>query len=144
MLIIAIDQVSKFWVIANLKGQAAIALIPGILELSYAENTGIAFSMFNDRPELLLMFNSVVILVLLGWAIKTQHLNLGLSFIVAGGLGNLLDRFIHGYVIDFINPLFVNFAVFNLADVALNIGVLLLIIGNVKARHPEEEPQATT
>lgn len=137
MLIIAIDQISKFWVIANLKGQVALSLIPGILELSYTENTGIAFSMFNDRPELLLVFNSLVILVLFAWAIKTQHLNLGLCFIIAGGLGNLLDRFIHGYVIDFINPLFVNFAVFNLADVALNIGVILLILANLKGSRNE-------
>ncbi len=132
LLVVAIDQASKFWVQAYLKGQAASAFIPGVLEFSYTENTGIAFSMFNDKPELLIIFNTLIIAVLVIWAVKTQHLNLGLCFIIAGGLGNLVDRFIHGYVIDFINPLFVNFAVFNLADVALNIGVFLLVWNSIK------------
>ena len=93
---------------------------------------------------MLIIFNTLIILILIIWAIKTKHLNLGLCFIIAGGIGNLIDRFIHGYVIDFINPLFVNFAVFNLADVALNVGVFLLIWNSLRYRHPEEEPQATT
>jgi signal peptidase II len=132
VLVIAIDQVSKFWVIAHLQGQEPISFIPGVIELIYTENTGIAFSMFNDRPELLVIFNTLIILVLIVWAIRTKGLNLGLCFIVAGGIGNLLDRFLHGYVIDFINPVFVQFAVFNLADVALNIGVFLLVWNSIK------------
>ncbi len=137
-----IDQVSKFWALTHLKGQAALTLIPNVLELHYTENTGIAFSMMNDRPEILVVLNSLIIIVLIVWSIKNS--SLGLLCIIAGGIGNLLDRFIYGHVIDFINPLFVNFAVFNLADVALNVGVLLLVLKNVKARHPEEEPQATS
>lgn len=138
MLIVAIDQVSKFWALAYLQGQAPLLCIPGILELGYTENTGIAFSMLNDRPELLLVFNTLIISALIIWAVNSKHLSLGLSCIIAGGLGNLLDRFIHGYVIDFINPVFVNFAVFNLADVALNVGVFLLVWNNIQFRHPKD------
>lgn len=131
-LIIAIDQASKFWVLDHLQGQEPIAFIPGVLELIYTENTGIAFSMLNDKPELLIIFNTLIILVLIVWTVRTKGFNWGLCFIIAGGIGNLLDRFIHGYVIDFINPVFVKFAVFNLADVALNIGVFLLIWNSIK------------
>ena len=55
-------------------------------------------------------------------------------FIIAGGFGNLLDRYLKGYVVDFINPLFIDFAIFNVADIFLNIGVFLIIIEVLFAR----------
>ncbi len=127
LLCVILDQASKAWAVMNLKEQAGMTLIPGILEISYRENTGMAFSMFHDQPMFLTVFNSFIVALLLVWVFKQAKVNLGLLLIAAGGLGNLLDRFIHGYVIDFINPLFISFAVFNIADVALNIGVFLLL-----------------
>ena len=107
-------------------------VLPGILEFHYAENTGIAFSLFNEMPMLLTLLNSLIILGLIAWVIKNKKLDLGFALIIAGGVGNLIDRFFYGYVVDFINPLFVDFAVFNVSDIALNLGVVALLVDSFK------------
>ncbi|MDA0771697.1 MAG: signal peptidase II [Cyanobacteria bacterium] len=127
-IVLIFDRLTKLWAIASLKEQAPMEVIPGILELHYAENTGIAFSLFNDMPMLLIWINCLIILGLIAWVIKNKKLDLGFALIIAGGLGNLIDRFFYGYVVDFINPLFIDFAVFNVSDIALNLGVVALLV----------------
>ena len=131
-IVLISDRLTKLWAIASLKEQAPMEVIPGILEFHYAENTGIAFSMFHDMPMLLTVLNSLIILGLVVWVIKNKKLDLGFALIIAGGLGNLIDRFFYGYVVDFINPLFIDFAVFNVSDIALNLGVIALLVGSFK------------
>ena len=87
------------------------------------------------------VINSVIIVTFLVFFLKNHHeslfANLPSILIIAGGLGNLIDRYIKGYVVDFINPSFIDFAIFNLADTFLNIGVALFImeiIFNAKPR----------
>lgn len=134
ILVLLFDRLTKIWAATYLKGSAAIEFLPGLLEFNYAENTGIAFSLFNDMPLLLTVLNSLIITVLILWVIQKGKLGLGFALIIAGGLGNLIDRFIYGYVIDFINPLFVDFAIFNISDIALNLGVLVLIIESFREK----------
>ncbi len=129
-ILIALDQFTKYLIESGDK--EPLNVIPGFLEFRYSQNTGIAFSFLEDHPQLLLVINSIIILVLIFYFLKMQTRSFlqGLAFalIIAGGLGNLLDRYIHGYVIDFINPTFIDFAIFNLADSYLNLGVALFII----------------
>ena len=133
-ILITIDQISKRYVQDMFLAQnhEPFDLIPGIIECQYSQNTGVAFSMLADKPLFLTIFNSLVLIVLAIYFFRTSFRSaldrLGFAFILAGGLGNLIDRFLWGYVIDFINPTFIEFAIFNLADSFLNIGVALLLI----------------
>ena len=131
-IVLISDRLTKLLAIASLKEQAPMEVLPGILEFHYAENTGIAFSLFNEMPMLLTLLNSLIILGLIAWVIKNKKLDLGFALIIAGGVGNLIDRFFYGYVVDFINPLFVDFAVFNVSDIALNLGVVALLVDSFK------------
>ncbi|WEK51356.1 MAG: signal peptidase II [Candidatus Kaistia colombiensis] len=132
-LTIVIDQVSKWIADANLLYQQGIELIPNFLALYRVNNTGIAFSLGNSADSLILIgLTSIVTLVVLYvWRGSTEGGRLaasGFALITGGAIGNLIDRVWHGHVIDF---LFLHwgergFFVFNLADVALTIGPLLL------------------
>lgn len=131
LALISLDQYSKYWVESNL-GQP-LNLIPGFIELRYSQNTGIAFSLLEDFPLILTILNSLIVLIIVFYFIK-EYVKLhgfkyfALLLLISGGIGNLLDRFTKGYIVDFINPTFIDFAIFNLADSFLNIGVFLLIL----------------
>ncbi|BCP56160.1 lipoprotein signal peptidase [Kaistia sp. 32K] len=133
MLTVAIDQLSKWIADANLVYQQGIELVPNFLALYRVNNTGIAFSLGNSADSVILVIlTSIVTLVILYvWRGSTEGGRLaaaGFALIVGGAIGNLIDRVWHGHVIDF---LFLHwgargFFVFNLADVALSIGPVLL------------------
>lgn len=130
LILLGVDQYSKFLVEDSF--QEPIDLITGFLEIHYSQNTGIAFSLFENFPLVLTIINTIIIMVFIIFFVKNHSssilINLPAILIIAGGLGNLLDRYIKGYVVDFINPTFIDFAIFNLADCFLNIGVFLLIM----------------
>ena len=123
-----LDQLSKFWARDVLKPLLRLDFIPGVLEFKYAENTGVAFSFFAAHPLVLTVLISAINLCLIVLFVKLKKVPLYLSFILAGALSNLLDRYLFGFVTDMINPVFINFAVFNLADVFLNIGLYIYIL----------------
>lgn len=129
LFIVAIDQIAKFLVRENFDQQSSYELIPGIIELTFSKNTGIAFSLFNSQPLLLTIIVTVINIALIYYVFfHSSENNISFGFIIGGALSNLIDRYIFGYVTDFINPVFVDFAIFNLADASLNIGAFLLII----------------
>ena len=107
------------------------ALIPGVLGLRYAENRGIAFSMLSGMPWVLglvsLAIIAAVFFFLRGKKLRAMTLA-GLMMMLGGAAGNMLDRFIHGFVPDMIEVLFMQFAVFNVADMFLCIGCGLVIL----------------
>ena len=107
------------------------ALIPGVLGLRYAENRGIAFSMLSGMPWVLGLVSLVIIAAvfffLRGKKLRAMTLA-GLMMMLGGAAGNMLDRFIHGFVPDMIEVLFMQFAVFNVADMFLCIGCGLVIL----------------
>ena len=131
VVLIAIDQIVKNWAEEVLtKGE--IAVIEDVLYFKYAENTGVAFSMFSDSRWMLIGVTSVMLIVVLAFFLSgkvTDKLEqFSLALILAGGVGNLIDRISLGYVIDFIDVRIINFAIFNIADICICVGAFLLCV----------------
>lgn len=131
IMIIAFDQITKYIAKSTLYPDKAIHFIDGFLEFRYAENTGVAFSMFSGGRWVFIILTSAVAIGMLVYMFTRAQKNLwlywSLGVIVAGAIGNLIDRIFLGYVIDFINPTFVRFAVFNIADCAVTLGTVSLV-----------------
>lgn len=131
-VLVGVDQLTKFLVLTNIKPVNAVPVIDGIIQFRYVENTGAAFSMLSDKTWLLSLFTGLLILLLSVYLILGKHIGklerVSLLLVIAGGLGNLIDRIFRGYVIDFIDYLFMNYAVYNFADILVTIGAVLLVI----------------
>ena len=131
VLATALDQGLKVLAEHTLGGGKVLSLEP-IVALRYVRNSGAAFSLFSTHTELLSIGTGILlavgVAVLLSKKIRSGLLYTALTMIVAGGLGNLIDRVRLGYVIDYIDPLFVKFAVFNFADCLITVGAALLIL----------------
>ncbi len=130
--LVAADRVTKALVLKSLAGQDPKPVINGVLRLRYVENSGAAFSIFSDNTLMLTVFTALVLVlclfILLTHKSKSKFVNAGLILVIAGGIGNEIDRIASGCVIDFIEPLFVNFAVFNFADCCVTVGAFMLIV----------------
>lgn len=131
VLATALDQGLKVLAERTLGGGKVLSLEP-IVALRYVRNSGAAFSLFSAHTELLSIGTGILlaagVAALMSKKIKSGLLYTALTMIVAGGLGNLIDRVRLGYVIDYIDPLFVKFAVFNFADCLITVGAALLIL----------------
>ena len=133
-LLTGFDQLTKFLAVENLKDKADIPLIPNVLYFQYLENRGAAFGIFQDQKIFLILLTS---LILIGvcyvlWKIpadkKYIYLKLLCFLITAGGIGNLIDRIRLDYVIDFIYFAPIDFPIFNVADIYVSVGMILLFI----------------
>ena len=124
--LIAIDQLVKFWVRANIPLGADVSFLPHILQLTYVQNTGAAFSLLREHTWILTVISaiaSVLLVLLLVKRIFPHPVSmLALSAVLAGAVGNLIDRLFLGYVTDMFQTLFMNFAVFNVADACIVCG----------------------
>lgn len=102
----------------------------GLFQLTYVENTGAAFSSFSNSTLVLSVLTSIIIAVCLVYLFMRKSpsifVTVSLILIVSGGIGNMIDRISNGYVIDFIEPLFIKFAVFNIADCFITVGAFML------------------
>lgn len=146
-ILVFIDQISKIWTVISLKGNAPITIINGIFELTYVENTGVAFGIFANREYgsiLLSVFTGLVFLFILYFRYKLpltkkyDTIRFVLSFLIAGALGNLIDRIRLGYVIDMLHFYWFEFPVFNLADSYIVVStIVLIVLGLTKYRHLE-------
>lgn len=131
-LLVWVDRVIKNAAVEKLSGNGTVVLIKGFLGLTYAENTGAAFSLFNTSTDTLSLVTGIVMaigLVLL-FVIKKKPLiyDICIPLIIAGGAGNLLDRLTRGYVVDYIRTLFVDFPIFNFADILITCSCFSVII----------------
>ena len=132
--IIAADQWSKQLAISKLLPVRTIELIPDVFHLTFTRNTGAAFSILRDKQLLLIIFTSLVILFMIGLLyrqIKSGSpvlLLLSLAMVIGGALGNLIDRMRYNYVVDFFDFTLINFAVFNVADIFITVGTVLLML----------------
>ena len=133
-LLLLLDQYTKHLAVVRLKGQAPVVLIDRVLEFNYLENTGAAFSSFSGKQTFLILLTTLVILLLL-WKYMTLPITrrlLGMRFcillILSGAVGNLIDRLINRYVVDFIYFVPIDFPKFNVADIYITVGVALLAI----------------
>lgn len=142
-LLVMMDQLSKILVVGFLKERGSVEIVPGVLEFRYVENRGAAFSMLAGRQGFLIVVTAIALLacayVLLFNKPKRRMDYYGLLLIFSGGLGNLIDRILNQYVVDFINFTFVNFAVFNLADIFVTAGFALLLVSALRQEIQERK-----
>ena len=130
-----LDQYSKIYISLNINKLINKDLL--ILTIEYIRNYGAAFNILSGSRLFLSLISiiSTIILLYLIFIREDKRINkYGLSFIVAGSIGNGVDRIFYGYVIDFIKIKFVDFPVFNIADIAINIGILVMIINYFRYR----------
>ena len=130
--IIALDQIAKILVMALFDSTSCVHIIPYLFDFVYVKNTGAAFSMLSDNTGLLSVISvAFCIAVLWYWKKKKpQHtlMKLSLTLLFAGAFGNAIDRIFRGFVVDFISTAFMEFPVFNVADISIVFGAIVLII----------------
>ena len=142
-----LDQLTKYLTVLHLKPIDTYPIIEDVLHLTYVENTGAAFGMMKDARWVFMITSTVAIIGILGYMIWRAYVKkekmhwmeaLSLSFIVGGGIGNMIDRVRLEYVIDFIDCRFIDFYVFNIADSCVCVGcamvMLAVIIDEVKEK----------
>jgi len=150
VMLIALDQWTKHLILAAEarriaeNGARPFWELRGVFEITYAENTGMAFGLFPNASWLFLVIAVITVAAIIfiltkGW-VKSPWGVWGAIAVAAGGLGNATDRLLHGFVVDMINPTFMNFFVFNLADVFVVCGGIA--VGIYLAFFYEEEQQA--
>lgn len=130
--LVALDQLVKYLVRAHIPLGGNVPFLPYLLDLTYVQNTGAAFSMLRSHTWVLTLTSAVVVLAVCALIVKGFFKNrLGLwsaALVLAGGMGNLIDRAVFGFVTDMFKTTFMNFAVFNVADCCITIGVPLLFL----------------
>ena len=134
-ILVIFDQFTKYLAVSHLAGREARVLIPGILELRYLENNGAAFSMLQNQQWFFYILTAVFLIFAI-WLMRkipqnTSEFNpllWSLAILCAGAVGNLIDRVMHRYVVDFIYFSVINFPIFNVADIYVTVSVILLII----------------
>ncbi len=131
------DRFTKTLAVTHLKGQEPFVLIDGVLEFSYLENRGAAFGIFQGQRIPLLIAGAVCMVLLIVWLMRLPRgrkflwIHFLVSLILAGGMGNLIDRWRGGYVVDFIYFVLIDYPVFNVADsyvVCAAIGLVILFL----------------
>ena len=131
---LVLDQASKLFFNGSYHaGQVISDPILGIFRFHLVYNTGGAWSIFSGATWALGAFSLVVCIALTVYlALAPQHPNagelIGISLVVAGGIGNAIDRFTLGFVVDFIEPTFIDFPIFNIADIGVTCGIILFIV----------------
>ncbi|MCL2054045.1 MAG: signal peptidase II [Oscillospiraceae bacterium] len=145
-LFIVIDQALKYWAVTVLMPVGSMDFIKigglDILGFYYTQNDGAAFSSFSGARYFLIIVNIILMagLIIFAFRSKGKHkfINIPVTLIVSGGLGNIIDRIRLGYVIDYLEVRLFNFAIFNFADICVVVGAFLLafytIVSDVKAR----------
>lgn len=140
-VVLVLDQLTKAWIVANITSRGPQEIIEGFARLRYTENTGAAFGLFQGWTGLLSILAGVVVVAIIVSAQRvsngTRTSMLALGLVTGGAIGNLVDRVRLGYVVDFIevyaarvdlNNRVYTFPVFNVADSAISIGVILLLL----------------
>ncbi len=137
LLVLAIDQITKTIVRKSVASSGTIEIIRGFFEISYSENTGAVFGIFRGQNNIFVLVGIVAIVFIFFYYNQFKHslwMKIALGFILGGALGNLSDRIIFGFVTDFLRVRiwflrFLWWPNFNLADAAVCIGAIMLIIG---------------
>ena len=132
LLTVGLDQLVKYLSVVFLKPIDTFPIIQNVFHLTYCENTGAAFSMLSGARIFFIVITAVFIALLI-WLIYSGRVqNVGAAYtmaiISAGGIGNLIDRVLNGYVVDMFDFRLINFAIFNVADIAVTCGAVAFLI----------------
>ena len=141
--VIALDQLTKFLAVEHLKPIDTFPIIPDALHLTYVTNYGAAFGMLADHRWVFLVISTVAIVLMAAYLYykRDEHplLGVAVSFIIGGGIGNMIDRTLMGYVVDFVDFRLINFAVFNVADIFVCVGCGLMFLWLFKFAEFDDE-----
>ncbi|MBR6543175.1 MAG: signal peptidase II [Anaerotignum sp.] len=134
VVLILLDQGTKFWALARLKPIHNMTLVEGFMDLTFVENRGVAFGMFSGQRWFILLLTGVIAVGLI-WFYMTMPkkkeyfpLRVSLVLVLSGAIGNIIDRLFRGYVVDFFEFTFFEWPVFNVADIYVVVGVILLAL----------------
>ena len=136
--IILIDQVSKYLILNLIGFERSKNIIPNILNFTLVKNKGAAFSLFSNSTNILTITSILTSLLLITIILKSpprSFWNLtGLAYLLGGTVGNGIDRFFKGYVLDFFELVPIDFPIFNVADVSINIAIICFILDIIKTK----------
>lgn len=141
ILLFIVDQISKIITVKLIEINKGIEIIKNFFYLTYTHNTGAAFSILTGQRILLILIATIILIILFNYIRKNKVKEkidiLAFSLIIGGSFGNLIDRIVRGYVVDFLDfKIFgYNFPIFNLADTFIVIGVFLLLITTIRKEH---------
>ena len=134
IVLVAIDQITKYAAVIKLKNQPAFNIIDGVLEFNYLENRGAAFGMLQNQKMFFVfvavIFLGVIIYVLFKAPAEKKYFSMHilLVLIAGGAIGNMIDRLRLDYVLDFIYFVLINFPIFNVADIYVTVSTVILVI----------------
>lgn len=149
-LMIALDQVVKYWALTSLQAQQTIPLLENVFHLTYVENRGAAFSLFAQFDSrwifvaLAVIVSVAIVVVLYKHLIQTALGRWSLVLVAAGALGNAIDRVAHGFVVDLFDFRLIHFPVFNVADIFICVGGVLFVIYFLFQHKDEDTASAST
>ena len=134
VLLVAVDQITKYIALTQLKPIGSVTFIDGFMDFTFVENRGAAFGIFSGKTWLLLVI-SIIICAVLVWAMtkmpKTKEyrkLRVTFVLILSGAVGNIIDRALRGYVVDFFEFTFIKWPVFNMADIYVVVGTSVMAV----------------
>ena len=134
---VVVDQVVKYLVRVHIPLYASVGFLPGVMDLTYVQNTGAAFSLLSEHTWVLTLLSAVVsvgILIVMAKGIFDDRLGrLSLALLLGGAVGNLIDRALFGFVTDMFETTFMHFAIFNVADIGVVVGGVLLCIHVIRS-----------
>ena len=147
----SLDQLTKRWVLSNIPAGSRRPFIPGMLDLFHVQNDGAAFSIGSGRPLFFAALTAVVVLGMMYIVMREKNLPYPLiailGLVAGGGIGNGLERVAHGSVTDFLATTFMNFAIFNVADIFVTCGIIAACIywfvWDSKRRSSENDGEAS-
>ena len=137
--IVLIDQISKFLILNILGFEKPKNIIPHFLNFTLVKNKGAAFSLFSNSTELLtitsILASLLLIIIIFKYTPKSYWNSIGIAYLLGGTIGNGIDRLFRGYVLDFLELLPIDFPIFNLADISINIAIICFIIDLIKTKN---------
>ena len=147
----SLDQLTKRWVLSHIPAGSRRPFIPGVLDLFHVQNDGAAFSIGSGRPLFFAALTAVVVLGMVYAVMREKNLPLPLiailGLVAGGGIGNGLERVAHGSVTDFLATTFMNFAIFNVADIFVTCGIIAAcvywFVWDSKRRSSENDGEAS-
>lgn len=134
LLLIAIDQTTKYFAVDKLMNQTPFVILDGVFELRYLENRGAAFGMLQGQKVFFVLISVIILAVIVYVLVKAPYqkmytkLHITLVFIASGAIGNLIDRIRYDYVVDFLYFSLINFPIFNVADIYVTLSSIYLVI----------------